>query len=155
MTVLSFNAQANPFLNLEEANKVSEYLNYICMDTFCGGDFNWTSANISCNENSCTLQMDAMSWYDDELEISPEEFEGLSDDRKIDDNIMLTNAQTVYSGIYTDRFQGTQISTECRFSLSSNNHTLSYAQKEDMVYSEVLDCVNDLSNLLYKLYIRI
>ncbi|MFT6631314.1 MAG: hypothetical protein ACJAS4_001263 [Bacteriovoracaceae bacterium] len=152
---LSFNVQAKPFLSLEQADKASEYLNYICMDTFCGGDYNWTSAQVSCDEESCTLQMNAMSWYDDELEIGPETFEALPEDLKVDGNIRLTGAQIVDSGLYTDKFEGTQFTTECKFSIKSNNQTLSYAQKEEIVYAETLDCVSDLTHLLDGLDIRI
>jgi hypothetical protein len=151
LAFVSFNTQAKPFLNADEADKVAEYLDYICMDTYCGGDFNWTSPSISCDEESCTLEMNAMSWYDDELEITPEEFNSLPTGKKTDENVKLTSADIVESGLYTDKFEGTQISTECEFTLRAPNQTLTYEQKQEMVYSEAADCANNLSYLLSEL----
>ena len=150
--LLSLNTQAkSSFLTTEELAKVSNFLDNICMDTFCGGEFNWTDAAIACVEESCTFQINVMAWSEGELEISPEDFNKLPAEKKSYKNVELMSAQIETSDLYTDSFEGTQVSTKCVFDLKSSDFNLTYNQKEDLIYMKTLDCVNDLEHLLWGL----
>jgi hypothetical protein len=150
--LLSFNIQAkSSFLTPEEFSKVSNFLDNICMDTFCGGEFNWTDAHVSCEKNMCTFKMNVMGWSVGELDITTKEFNNLPIEKRKSQNVELTSAQTEISDLYTDSFEGTQISTKCVFDLKPSDFSISYNQKEDLVYMKTLDCVSDLEHLLWEL----
>ena len=44
----------------------ADYLNNLCGDTFCGGDFDYTVENISCEGTSCSIQTTVFSYYEDD-----------------------------------------------------------------------------------------
>lgn len=52
-----------PVLTENEEKKVVNYLDYICADTFCGGDINYYPKSLKCDESSCTLKMDAVEYF--------------------------------------------------------------------------------------------
>jgi hypothetical protein len=54
-------------LTKSESNEIVNYLNNICPDTYCGGDYNYYPQDIQCDETSCTLTMRIQEYYQGDL----------------------------------------------------------------------------------------
>ena len=49
-----------------EAQKIEDYLNDICGDTFCGGDVDYNISNFVCTKEACTLDVHGSYYYDED-----------------------------------------------------------------------------------------
>lgn len=146
-----FNAHATPFLSEMEAQKASDYLDYICMDTYCGGDINWLEPRVSCDDDGCNLDISAMSWYEDELLISPEDFSLLPEESKVSDTASLLSVSLEQSDMYSGEFFGPKVKANCKLEVENANSALTYREKEKAIYYATLDCVDEIQALIFSL----
>ncbi len=54
---------AAPFLSSSEAQEINQYMDDICMDTYCGGDINFYAQGVECSSDSkCSITYLARTW---------------------------------------------------------------------------------------------
>jgi hypothetical protein len=147
-TSITANAE---FLNKAEREQISDYLDNICPDTYCGGDINWTSPKVVCGKKYCSVIIEAASYYSDDPFFTEEYFNNASADTKKGQGYKLFKAETFVDEWDDDQLNNTKVTAWCRLELPENISTMSYQDKEDAVYYANLDCVDKIEAGIYGL----
>lgn len=148
-------------LTKSERKQISRYLDDICPDTYCGGDINWTSPEVVCNDGYCSVLINATSYYALEPFFSVKHFNTASSDSKKGQGYKLLSAESFmdehheYNRETRDydvtQVQNTRVKAWCRLDLPSSIKTLSYEEKEEAIYDANLDCVDKIEAAIYGL----
>lgn len=147
---LSFTTNAD-ILTKSEMSKISDYLDNICSDTYCGGDINWTSPKVVCGKSYCSVIIDAASYYSDEPFFTVDHFDNASADLKKGQGYKLLSAESFIDEWDEDENLNTKVTAWCRLDLPSNISSMNYNDKEDAVYYANLDCVDKIEAAIYGL----
>lgn len=144
------------YLDKVQQKEVSEYLSSICMDTYCGGDINWISQKVGCDQAGCYLQMSALSWTKEEPIVSVEDFNKAPQTMKESKVAKLLGIESIYMYDTNDRGQRevyvtTELDVECALDLPYDMYQSTFDEKVDLVYFATLECVDEVESLVYYL----
>ncbi|MCO4755208.1 MAG: hypothetical protein KC478_12055 [Bacteriovoracaceae bacterium] len=158
LLVAGISAFANKpaYLDKYEQHKAANYLSFICMDTYCGGDINWRGQSIECDSKECVLSMNATSYYADSPVMSIETFKNANNLDKETHSAKLVEIDTETEETYNDKgeaefYTTTKLYTECTLDLPYANSNVTYDQKEKLVYFAALNCVDQLQEMIWKI----
>ncbi len=134
------------FLSPDEATDINDYMDDICMDTYCGGDINFYPQGIECSGNKCTISYLAKSW---ENESDSFDSETLS--------VLIGKTKKFYSlnsGIYFESYEIVNGTSELYFSctmynLNSNSLADYDNSKQEYMYMTILDsCIDPIQAIV-------
>ena len=149
LLTLSTSAFAQPdFLTPVQAEKVNSYMDDICPDTYCGGDIAFYTHGLTCNGNSCTLEVSGSghSEFDnDAVEAAINTSKVTSEYQNVTVNFGTMSVGTVDGDGYE--------SASFAFSCTMNDLPMdikNYREKEDLVYDLVVwGCIRELETTVY------
>lgn len=149
LLLLSTSAFAqDSFLNSLEAQKINQYMDDICPDTYCGGDILFYTQGLTCNNNSCTLELTGSGYSD-------------FDNTTITSATNTSKVTAEYSNVFInfksmsigtsdeDGFEGASFTFSC--TMNDLPMDLNYRAKKDLVYDLVVwGCIRELETTVYK-----
>lgn len=136
------------FLTPAQAQKVNTYMDNICPDTYCGGDISFYTHGLTCNGNSCTLELtgSGSSEFDNASIKTAANTSKITSEFK---NVVINfGAMSVFS-YDEDGFEDASF----KFSCTMNDLPLDitdYRAKKDLVYELVVwGCIRELESTVY------
>ena len=151
------NAMASDlYLDKVQQREVSEYLSSVCMDTYCGGEINWVSPKVGCDQAGCYLQMSAISWIKEEPIVSVEDFNKAPQSMKESKLAKLLGIESIYKYGENDLgerevYLTTELDVECALDLPYGMYQSTFSEKVDLVYYATLECVDEVEAMVYEL----
>lgn len=129
------------YMNPDEARYVNDYLDMICMDTYCGGDLNYYPQGIKCDEDSCVVGYVAYEWYANT--INPYSYKALIGTTDEDTQ---QNVEISYTGLHskTGDDDDTLYGMEFSCKLGDLPKGLDLKQKQDLFYDKIVFSCIDL-----------
>lgn len=133
-------------------NDIANYLNNICGDTFCGGDFDFGNFYLKCTNEQCELNFGAAPYYG---YINENKFR---DATTKDKEFYLDDISGSLKGLesfklYEDEKMG--FGLQCEFTTLSKRDILEATNDDDLeelFYDKTIECVSSLSDLMYNFY---
>lgn len=141
------------FLDTKEAIAAEEYLNDICIDTFCGGDFNFTNISVRCDK-FCSITYDIAPYYPEYLNLSTFDQASWNERNGYGDKVhwKLIKARNFLDYYYGQddelvEFENVKIKAQCQiYKLQDNG--MSLTRKIELLYDKQLKCVSEFSRAL-------
>jgi hypothetical protein len=139
------------FLTKKEQAEIAEYLNGICPDTFCGGDYNFTNIGLFCND-ICTIYYDVSPasredfFTTEEFFHAPEEYKfennrdfylKLYKPRLFQDHYYGVNGELLY-------FRNIKITARCSLKGVPYGQIMTFSAKKELIYDQQLKCVDQM-----------
>ncbi len=134
LTLISSVSNAK-ILTDDQASNIQQYLDDICGDTFCEGDFNWSFGKPRCEGNQCSILLGAYDFIENDALLN----EQYRDSYK--------KALSQIDDLYIDYEEQNAIATEfsklCIFDASSIEEA-NMQEKEDFIYEQVSQCIESM-----------
>jgi len=134
LTATSAFAQTD-FLNKAEANRVNNYMDSICPDTYCGGDINFYPQGIVCEGSVCTADFRAFEYSENTFNIT-------NTKEAIGTKKTLKNTQIEYIDLEIEEDRP-MVSFRCIMP-NLTDVDMSISKKEQLIYDLIVwECIRD------------
>jgi hypothetical protein len=134
LTATSAFAQPD-FLNKSEEKRVNNYMDYICADTYCGGDINFYPQGIVCEGSLCTADFKAFEYSENTFNIT-------STKEAIGTKKTLKSTQIEYTDLEIEEDRPI-VSFICIMP-NLTNVSMSISEKEQLIYDLIVwECIRD------------
>lgn len=143
------------FLTKAEQAEIAEYLNGICGDTFCGGDFDFKNIGVFCDKN-CSVYYDVSPhakndyFSPDAFYRAPEEYKSESTPKMF---LKLYNAKNFNDFTYGVNgellyFKNIKITARCILKNIQDIQLSTFNEKKDFIYNAQLECTDSIVDKL-------
>ena len=134
------------FLSPSQADRVTNYMYNICMDTYCGGDFYFINDKLSCSGSTCEIKMYGQAFSKDDVTFGSDLYELVGKEKKLE------NAIIKFHDVETDSDEdGKYLSAGFTCVMPNLPMTdMSYDEKEELMYDLIVwDCVRAFEDAAY------
>jgi hypothetical protein len=141
------------FLSKVEQADIADYLNGICGDTFCAGDYKFRNIGIFCDK-ICVVYYDVSPISKNDF-FSTEDFYASFEDLRYmntsDINLKLYKARTFTDFNYGVNaeiiyFENIKVTGRCVLKDLPYGQSVNFALKKDAIYNAQLSCVDEMVN---------
>ncbi|MGI4992362.1 hypothetical protein ACRXCV_07025 [Halobacteriovorax sp. GFR7] len=135
------------FLTKQEADKINEYMDDICMDTYCGGDINWYTKGMNCSGDQCTISFKAYTWENDAETFDADLLKAIEGKTK---NFPRLSSSLKFENYQLESKQRASVNISCTMYGLNNEELTEYDNdKQEYLYMTILEsCVDPVETLI-------
>lgn len=135
------------FLSKSEANKINEYMDDICMDTYCGGDINWYAQGMNCSGDQCTISFKAYTWKNSADSFDADLLKSLEGKTK---QFRYLSSAIKFENYQLESEQRASVNLSCTLYGLNNEELAEYDNdKQEYLYMTILEsCIDPIESLI-------